>query len=150
GFERWGLKEVRLSIEHAAYLKWLFPRAKFLFLIRDPHACYRSFLRLKVTYVRWPDQPVDSPESYGRHWVDLAQGFVDRAQEVGGVVVRYEALCAPDFDAEAIDRYLGFALDLGAREFGVSSSGNPPAPADERERLQAVVGPLAERLGYPS
>ncbi|MBX2847128.1 MAG: sulfotransferase, partial [Acidiferrobacterales bacterium] len=32
---RWGLKEVRLTIDHARYLKWLYPNARFLFVYRD-------------------------------------------------------------------------------------------------------------------
>src|SRR6185312_15863227 len=35
GAERWGIKEVRLDCDHAFYLRWLFPRARFLFLIRN-------------------------------------------------------------------------------------------------------------------
>ncbi|HEX5446610.1 MAG TPA: sulfotransferase [Pirellulales bacterium] len=56
---RWGLKEVRLSADHAAYLKWLFPRAKLLFLIRNPWDAYRSYAaRGQQWFVRWPDQPL--------------------------------------------------------------------------------------------
>ena len=43
GYPRWGLKEVRLTIEHAVYLKWLFPNARFLLLHRNPYDAYRSF-----------------------------------------------------------------------------------------------------------
>src|SRR5262245_15727923 len=31
GHERWGIKEVRLSADHATFLGWLYPQAKMLF-----------------------------------------------------------------------------------------------------------------------
>jgi len=148
GYARWGVKEVRLTHEHATYLRWLFPRAKFVFLYRDPYACYRSYLPLKPTYVRWPDQPIDSPESFGRHWATLTKGFIDHAADVGGMVVKYEALSAPDFDGAALERYLGFGLDWAARDVKVGSSGGLGAPPADLERLRTVVGELAARLGY--
>jgi hypothetical protein len=148
GFRRWGLKEVRLTIEHARYLHWLFPRAKFLFLLRDPYACHRSFLRLKRTYARWPDQPVDSPESFGRHWSALAGGFAARGHEVGGMLVKYEDLCAPDFDPAALNAYLGFDLEMTARDARIGASEHEPAGGGEQARLAAVVDPAAAPLGY--
>jgi hypothetical protein len=71
GQPRWGLKEVRLSADHAAYLRWLYPRAKFIFLIRNPYAAFRSFAARRDKgwrwYHRWPEHPV-TPELFGRHW----------------------------------------------------------------------------------
>lgn len=43
GYRRWGAKWVRLSAHHARYLKWLYPRAKFVFLVRDPLDAWRSY-----------------------------------------------------------------------------------------------------------
>ena len=43
GARRWGIKEVRLSSEHAFYLRWLYPNAKFLLLYRHPLEAYRSY-----------------------------------------------------------------------------------------------------------
>ena len=50
GAERWGIKEVRLNVEHARYLRWVYPNARFLFLFRNPLDAYRSYCR------------------YGRNW----------------------------------------------------------------------------------
>jgi hypothetical protein len=148
GFHRWGFKEVRLSADHAAYLRWLFPRAKFVFLYRDPYACYRSFLALKVTYIRWPDQPIDSPERFGGHWLALTEGFLARAEELRAQVLRYEDLCSPEFTPADINEYLGCELNLAARKAKVGGSPALPVSADEWRRLRKIVGPVAERLGY--
>jgi hypothetical protein len=148
GFRRWGFKEVRLSADHAAYLRWLFPRAKFIFLYRDPYASYRSFLTLKVTYVRWPDQPIDSPERFGNHWRSLVEGFLQHADELRGKLIRYEDLCSPQFDAAELTEYLGCELDLSARAAKVGASKAISVSADEWRRLRGTVEPLAEQLRY--
>lgn len=148
GFQRWGFKEVRLGVEHGFYLKWIFPRAKLLFLCRDPYACYRSFKALKLAYRRWPDEPVDSPERFGKLWTALVGGYLEQGQEAGGLLIKYEDLCRPDFDAGPINDYLGFPLDLAAREAKIGTSGQQQLTADESRRLEALVGPTAARLGY--
>jgi hypothetical protein len=148
GYARWGFKEVRLTYEHAIYLKWLFPKAKFVFLYRNPYACYRSFQSLKAAYVRWPDQPINSPETFGQHWVRLAQGFVSHHRDVDGIILKYEDLSEPTFDPTSVNRYLGFEIDMTAREVKVGSSGKQDVPPAEHERLRQVVGGLAGQLGY--
>ena len=148
GFRRWGFKEVRLSADHAAYLRWLFPRARFVFLYRDPYACYRSFLALKVTYVRWPDQPIDSPERFGSHWQSLTEGFLQHADELGGKLVRYEDLCSSQFDEAGLNEYLGCDLDLGARAVKVGASRDVSVSPDDWRRLREIVEPLATQLKY--
>lgn len=52
GYSRWGVKEVRLTIEHAEYLHWLFPKAKFIFLYRNPYKAYRSCRPWRNLYMR--------------------------------------------------------------------------------------------------
>ena len=148
GFQRWGLKEVRLGVEHGYYLKWVFPKARLLFLCRDPYACYRSFKALKLTYRRWPEEPIDAPESFGKLWNSLVSGYLDHGPQAGGLLIKYEDLCRPDFNAGQVNDYLGFALDLTARESKIGGSGKQQLTADEIGRLEALVGATAARLGY--
>ncbi len=149
GYSRWGLKDVRLTGEHAAYLKWVFPNAKLLFLYRNPYDCYRSFQALKLTYVRWPDEAVNSPETFGRHWTRLTQSFFRSYQEIGGMLIKYEDLCGPSFNISNLNNYLGFEVDTAARDKKVGSSeGAAVAEPAEIERLQKVVGAYASTLNY--
>ncbi|MDP9179469.1 MAG: sulfotransferase [Gemmatimonadota bacterium] len=150
GYKRWGFKEVRLSADHAAYLRFLFPRAKFVFLYRDPYACYRSFLALKVTYVHWPDQPIDSPERFGSHWLSLVESYLRHAGELDAQLIRYEELCAPQFNPTVLNEYLSCNLDLEARATRVGASQAVAIPAEELEQLRKIVEPVAEKLGYRS
>ncbi len=149
GFGRWGLKEVRYGIEHAIYLRWLFPKARFLFLVRNPYECWVSYRRAGSRVLRfWPEELVTTPEQFGIHWLNLASGFCDRAEEVGGILIRYEALIEPGFDVRPLEEYLGFGLDLVARKIMVGASPPGVVSSDELVRLQEIVSPLAIRLGY--
>jgi hypothetical protein len=149
GFQRWGLKEVRYGVEHAIYLNWVFPRARFLFLVRNPFECWASYRRAQSRVLRfWPEELITTPEQFGSHWRALADGFRNRCQEVGGLVVRYESLKEPDFDTTPLEDYLGFSLDLLAQKVTVGASPQGVIPLEEMERLEKVVNPLADLLGY--
>jgi len=149
GFARWGLKAVRYGVEHALYLRWLFPRARFLFLVRNPFECWASYRRAGARVLRfWPEELITTPEQFGNHWRRLVEGFCGRAQETGGVLVRYEVAKGPDFNAKTLEDYLGFELDLAARKMTLGASPPGPLLPEEMDRLERVVGPLARDLGY--
>jgi hypothetical protein len=150
GYPRWGLKEVRYGAEHAAYLRWVFPRARFVFLVRHPGACWASYRNLDgATFYRtWPDEPMDTPERFGRHWRDLADGFRRHQAALGATLLRYEDLTGGTFDPRPLAAYLGLELDRAALGSRVGGSPDKPRPAAEVEALWRVVGPVAAEFGY--
>ncbi len=152
GARRWGLKEVRLTADHAIYLKWLFPRAKFLFLYRNPYDCFRSYLARRDSgwkwFNHWPDKPL-TVSGFGRHWRTLVGSFLKCHEQVGGLVVRYESLAKGEISS--IEEYLGFDLSKAALEVNPSDSGPPPVesiPDPELVALQREIGDYAAKLGY--
>ncbi|MEE9320236.1 MAG: sulfotransferase [Granulosicoccus sp.] len=150
GIERWGLKEVRLTIDHAVYLKWLFPHARFVFVYRDIYGSYLSIRRRPWTSI-WPDYPATPIIPFAHHWNHLLRGFIDRHEEVGGMLVRYEDITAGKFDMEALADYVGVAqfdkkllqLNVGGR-----SRNRRPLILPERLMLDAIAGNLRRELGY--
>jgi len=154
GFPRWGLKEVRLSADHAVYLRWLFPRAKFLFLIRNPYESFCSYSARRraglLWYKKWPSEPMYAG-SFGKHWRDLADSFLGLQDAVDGIVVRYDQLCVGDL--RPIEEYLGLELLRDAATVKPSDGG--PTRLDEIEPAELIeldreVGSLAASLGYDS
>jgi glycosyltransferase involved in cell wall biosynthesis len=152
GATRWGLKETRLSVDHAVYLKWLFPRAKFLFLIRNPYDAWRSYAARAAKgwkwYNRWPDEPV-TVRSFAAHWRRLVTSFLDDHIKVDGLVVRYEDLARGEY-AE-VERYLGFLLSEDAGRVNPGDGGPPPLGElleADRIVLEEELGPWATSLGY--
>jgi hypothetical protein len=152
GAVRWGLKSVRLTADHAWYLKWLFPLAKFLFLFRNPYDAYRSFAARRDAgwkwFQRWPDQPL-TVARFGRHWREAVESFLREESRVGALLVRYEELSAGR--VEAIEDYLGFSLSREAASVNPSDGGPPALEAirpEEFAELDREVGELAGALGY--
>ena len=150
GFRFWGLKEVRLSVQDAFYLRWLFPAARFVFLIRNPYRAYRSYRRLGPWYDRWPDRLILTPRQFGEGWRTLAEGFIGRGSSLGHLV-RHEELTSGGASLSELSASLG--LDLGDEILGQRVTGRAPVeldpiPAAELRLLRRAVQPLAEELGY--
>lgn len=151
GYERWGVKEVRLSAGHATYLRWLYPDAKILFLVRDPLAAYRSYRIFRPWYDRWPEPPVFTPGDFGRHWARLAGSFAERADDLDARLIRFEDLVGGRTDLETLSEYLGLELRPEVLEKPVTGRGGAElaeVPAVEYRLLRRVVGPVARELGY--
>jgi hypothetical protein len=157
GATRWGIKEVRLTVDHAFYLRWLFPMSKFIFLIRNPYDAYRSYKGLgKFYYDRWPDVKINTPEKFGTIWKMLAEGFVRDYAQVDGTLLKYEDLLDGKVNLSKLSDYL--ELDLQdpntLEKINRWASYSPPnltkVTKVELEALSRVVEPLARELGYSS
>jgi hypothetical protein len=152
GASGWGIKDVRLTTDHALYLKWLFPRAKFIFLYRDPYAAYRSYRPYRRWYISWPDRPVFTPWAFGKYWKTMTEDFLSGYERVGGMLVKYEDLVGPHPPLEALSRYVGFSVPNPAEIERIADTASRPKstrlPALERAILRAAVDPTAFRLGY--
>jgi len=148
---RWGLKEVRLSAEYGLYLQMLFPRSRFLFLVRDPHAAYRSYSDRPTWFERWPRSQVRTPYAYGRLWRRLAESFLAYEDALGATLIRYEDL-VPDSEAlDQLDRLLGSPVDRSVLEQGIKGSqgdGRRSLSPLEATMLDRATHGLASRLGY--
>ncbi|HYE37886.1 sulfotransferase [Methylocaldum sp.] len=153
GASRWGIKEVRLGMEHSVYLRWLYPKARFLFLYRNPFEAYRSYCRYgRSWYDIFPDKPVFTPMVFGSHWRNLMEGFIRDSDKLGALLVRYEDLIAGKAHLDEIEAYLGIHIDRGVLNAKVGSSERDGEKAKvsrfERWLLKRAVSPVAEELGY--
>jgi hypothetical protein len=152
GARGWGIKDVRLTTDHAMYLRWLFPRAKFIFLYRNPYAAYRSYRPYRRWYVSWPDRPVFTPWAFGKYWKAMTDDFTSGYEKVGGMLIRYEDLISSEPPIEALSRYVGFGVPPPAAIDRIADTASPPResrlPRLERALLRAAVDPTAIRLGY--
>jgi len=146
----WGLKEVRLSAEYAHYLRLLFPRARFVFLVRDPHAAYRSYREHPTWFERWPRSQVRTPHAFGQVWRRLADSFLVYEDRLGATLVRYEDIVAGGEAIDRLERVLGGSIDrsvLDERIGGSQEHRGGPSPL-ELKMLDRATRPTAARLGY--
>lgn len=153
GAQRWGIKEVRLSADHAHYLKWLYPGARFLFLTRNPLEAYSSYYRHgRRWYDVFPDKPVFTAQAFGAHWRKLAESFLRDADDLGALLVRYEDLAHQPEVLDRIEAYLDIQIDrtLIDRKIGSSErlGKKPRVNRLEKALLLRAVGSSAKQLGY--
>jgi len=153
GAARWGIKEVRLGIEHARYLRWLYPNARFVLLYRNPLEAYRSYCRYgRSWYDTFPDKPVFTPTAFGSHWSKLMEGYLAGAESIGAMLLRYEDLIGPNPPLAELDAYLGIQTDHGvlAKKVGTSERGGEKVRINALEQwlLKRAVAPVAKAAGY--
>ncbi len=150
GFKRWGLKEVRLDTQQMAYLKWLYPKGIFVFLIRNPYDAYFSYMRRKMDWFEtWPERPISTTQQFGMQWQRLATGYVKNAQYFGALVLKYEQLSYGG--VEQLEKFLGMKCDKSVLDKKIGGIVDPqtyvPKESDIEE-LRKAVNPLAAGLGY--
>lgn len=108
-FHRWGAKWVRLTGYHAWYLKWLYPKAKLVFLVRHPLRAYHSYKRKRWYTIR-PDYQAKGVVRFMAHWTYLAESFVSEKDTLGALLVRYEDLITDGQVVEQLERHLEIPL----------------------------------------
>ncbi len=153
GYKRWGFKDVRIDIDQAEYLKWLYPNAKFVLLYRNPFHCYVSYKRYNTTwYETWPDSPLLTPNDFGRHWNKLVSGFLNKATRLNSFTLRFENLISTPAILEELSEFLELKMDPRTlyQRIAFSESTLPlyQPSASELEALRLEVSPTAEKLDY--
>ncbi|MES9969184.1 MAG: sulfotransferase [Candidatus Thiodiazotropha sp.] len=151
GYQRWGLKEVRLSIDYAQYLKFLFPDAKFLFLYRNPYDAYQSYRSFRAWYDVWPTSPVFTPTDFAKIWKKLLDSFISQHQSLDGKLIKYEDLITGNLDLSELSGYLGFPVRKETIETTVTggrASKKTELSSLEKKLIQRVVEPTASQQGY--
>ncbi len=149
GYPRFGLKEVRLHAVDARFLQWIYPQARFVFLVRNPWDAWAS-AKGASWFLRWPDRKVADALSFAKHWRWLMEGFA-QWKESSAMLIRYEDLSAPGVDLKPLAQHLGVtALDptvFQARPRGMS---RPPLKLDGGEiaTIAQVTAELATALDY--
>lgn len=156
GANRWGIKEVRLDIGHAHYLKLLYPSAKFLFLYRNPYESYRSYRNFGARwYLKWPSRPIFTPREFGRVWENLTSQFVEQGESFGGFVLSYEDLLSDQDLRVRLEEYLCLKPDWDILDSRIDGRGDLNESRKELSfaellMLNSTAGRLARKLGYTS
>lgn len=151
GWKVWGMKEVRVTIDDARYLRVLYPKCKLLFLYRNPHDAYLSYRKIGAPwYMRWPDRPIASAFGFGRNWAGMTSGFIRGHKEVDGLLIRYEDLDDPR-ELKRIENYVGWPVPRSSQMSQVGKSRRiqmEHLPRVERMVLDCGVGRTFKDAGY--
>lgn len=153
GYPRWGFKEIRYGADEVRTLQALFPRASFVFLVRNPASCLRS-----IKAADWYGKEYQAdPAQFLAEWSSVSGGLASIYPDCrNACLLRYEdAVANPAATVSILAKTIRVpvsAFDLSV--FGKKQRGNtvPPAELDEAD-LRALHAPdvlgVAEMLGYP-
>lgn len=157
GRKQWGLKEVRLTIDHAAYFRALYPRCKIILLYRNPYDTYLSYRNWNIPCARtWPEFVV-TPYAFGRGWAEMTRGYLEGHKRVDALLIRYEDLDDPA-EVDRLRAYLGWRVPRSSEmrrirepESDQPASSEPAAktlPAADRALLRFSTGTVLRDAGY--
>ncbi len=164
-------------VREIARLHALWPRARFVHLIRDGRDVAMSMLEWQKVdpkpghFATWKDDPVSTAAWWWRHNVQLGRAAGKALGPKLYCELRYEALVTePREQSEALFRFLDLPFDPSVLDFHAEGARTDPGlekkraglpvtaglrdwraamPADDVERVEAVAGDLLDELAYP-
>ena len=149
GFPRFGLKEVRLNGDHAQYLKWLYPDARFVFLVRNPWDAWNSY-RGAQWYYAWPDLLITSVEQFSQLWLQNLDSLLSWKDE-SIFLVRYEDILREEAALDQVQEHCMLEnIDrtvMQAKITGLEKTPGEITPEESR-RIALICGERARQLGY--
>ena len=149
GRRNWGIKEVRLNIDHALYLRALYPECKIVLLCRHPYDAYLSYREEGLGWAwSWP-RFISTPYAFGRIWAEMARGYLEGQKRVDGLFIRYEDLDNP-VEVARLETYLGWPVPRSSEmqrigRFKHSRPATPHLRQNTLPRLDRALLHLATR-----
>jgi hypothetical protein len=148
GAARWGAKEVQWSGADGLVLRWLFPNARFLVIVRHPVSSYYSMRNFGPVTIGQAFAAHLPGRSYGRVWNDLALSWQIVGERLGATLIRYEDLIEGRIDIGALGASLGLNLDARVA-LGAQVGGSEYAiMITEHEKLEVNIATTEGRAGY--
>lgn len=139
GRKIWGFKEVRLTIDHAAYFRALYPKCKIILLYRHPLDAYLSYRKWGLEWARtWP-AVISTPYAFGRNWAEMTRDYLEGHERVHALLIRYEDLDNPEHVAR-LEAYLGWRVPPSSdmRRIGRIRDSSLPPQSPWQERLPKI------------
>ncbi len=149
GVPRFGLKEVRCDVETAQFLHWIYPDARFVFLVRNPFDAWSSFKGVSWVHTA-PDRVVTTAAEFGALWQHNTSSFL-RWTDRAGLMLRHEDIVTGKIPLVGIGAHCGLKTispaPLKRRLRGIDKPPVQPTP-EELGTLTEICGELANMLGY--
>jgi len=122
GFERWGIKFVRMDAEIGSYLRWLYPRGRVIYVTRSPYSAWRSYNRfIALSGWSWPYRPTPStadqpmtPRQFATHWYNLLRSFQeDAAQHPDSTMLVLSERLRHHEEVQRLEKFSGVKVSPG-------------------------------------
>ena len=152
---QWGIKLVRGTSTLAHYFRWLYPKAKILYLFRNPYAAFKSYVNASLHsqadkwYLYYPDYPVNGVIPFMVHWRHCMNGFLESHEEVNALLINFESIINRQA-LEPLQKYLSLELDSSVLDLKVDFRHDTTQvlTSFERRVIRFIGGEIARRYEY--
>ena len=153
GRERFGIKEVRYDGLVAQFLQWLYPDARFVFLIRNPYDAWSSYKGVTWFY-QWPKILVKDVQTFAKLWRKNAETFLQFPNEEGNLKARlilFEHLMNnKEENVQLLEEHCRVKIKREVLDIRIRGVQKPALPitSTEEATIRRICNPIAEALGY--
>ncbi|MGB5821924.1 MAG: sulfotransferase [Saonia sp.] len=153
GRKIWGLKLVRSDITIAKYLQWLYPKARFIFLVRNPYDTCNSCLNIiKRNKHALPlivgSHYISNAHDYAAHWRHCISGFLEESKKLNSIMIKYEDLITGE-KIKPISSFLNIKINKNILQNKVGETQKEEQLSEEdRIILEGIAGNQIKILGY--
>lgn len=147
--DAWGFSTHNSHSDHAFLLRWIYPKAKIVILMRNPFDAFKTYLQSgELQYATWPSNPLNSAETFAAQWNSLTYSLFLAADELKAKIVRYEDIVRTDYDWSSIETYLEREIQRISPDAITINQQTEKEYMSKRDQLQAIVARVAELVGY--
>jgi NurA-like 5'-3' nuclease len=152
GYQRWGIKEVRCNVVTYRILKHIFPKAKFLFLVRHPLHALRSIKQKNYNFVDNYGRRLQKNQLlyFANNWTKLASEFFELKDSF---LIKYEDLASKNFSTTELCSYLNLKnMDTDLISDGktdwIAGDESVKLTDEELSMILPTLKPVMEVYGY--
>ena len=151
GYDRFGIKFVRLTVEHVEFLQWIYPDARIVFLTRNPYDCWNSYNGCNWTY-SYPNINISKLVPFITIWKKNTQEFLEH-QHPNSAFFRYEDIISNADVPEQLRQHTQLnqinSDILQVRRNGMSQQQELKGISSrDIQQIEKLAGETAKKLGY--
>ena len=150
GKTRFGIKEVRYDGQVAQFIQWLYPDARFVFLLRNPYDAWSSY-KEAAWYYQWPKMLVKDVLVFSKLWRKNVESFLEFPDTSNSIIIRLEDITS-DIESHLtlLEEHCRVSIKREALNIKIRGMEKPALPVTEKEEaiIRKTCGDLATNLGY--
>ena len=151
GYDRFGIKFVRLTVEHVEFLQWMYPDARIVFLTRNPYDCWNSYSGCNWMY-SYPNLNISKPVPFVKIWEKNTREFL-AFEHPNSAFFRYEDIVSKaDFREQLrqhcqLDEIVNDILQV--RQHGMAKTQERKGISGrDIQQIEKIAATTAKKLGY--
>ena len=150
GKKRFGIKEIRYDGHVAQFLQWLYPDARFVFLIRNPYDAWSSY-KGSQWYYQYPKMQVKDVQVFAKLWKKNVETFLMFQEDPNAKFMFFEDLLQNKEDnIRILEQHCRVSIDRETLNIRIRGMKKPAIAVTPKEEaiIRKICNELAEACGY--